>query len=56
MSCYITKFDSTYWGFSEHFIVRGSATFKRLGNTALDINTFPIIRYNIIFYMIAQKS
>ena len=36
MSCYIMKFGCTYEGFSEHFIVRCSATFKRLGNTVLD--------------------
>ena len=30
------KFDFSYEGFSDNFIVRCSAIFKKLGNTALD--------------------
>ena len=35
---YKQKFDSRYEGFSNHFIVRCSTTFKRLGNTDINHN------------------
>ena len=35
--CLKMKFDPRYEGFSDKFIVRCSATFKRLGNTALTL-------------------